>query len=130
MSSNKDLPVVEAAKDMPRSRPHFIYTRSCISKKCTVTIRDEQQRSWMFKLYITASNIFIGGIWHEFCAANFLKEGDRVMFEMFSKGEGLVLKFHDLRENASLQREQKKPNLDVKRVSTQGLAYKSIPLIM
>ncbi|XP_049349766.1 B3 domain-containing protein REM10-like [Solanum verrucosum] len=140
MSSNKDLPDVEAAKDMPRSRPHFIYTitRSCISKyllrvptlfarengldrNCTVTIRDEQQRSWMFKLYINACNISIGGIWHEFCAANFLKEGDRVMFEMFSKEEGLVLKFHDLRANASLQCEQKKPNLDVKRVSTQGL---------
>lgn len=72
--------------------PTLFARENGLDRKCTVTIRDEQQRSWMFKLYINACNISIGGIWHEFCAANFLKEGDRVMFEMFSKGEGLVLK--------------------------------------
>lgn len=74
--------------------PTLFARENGLDRKCRVKIRDEQQRSWMFKLYVTAHNIFIGGIWHEFCSANFLKEGDRVMFEMFSKGEGLVLKFH------------------------------------
>ncbi|XP_059315673.1 B3 domain-containing protein REM14-like [Lycium ferocissimum] len=106
MSSHKDFPDVEAAKDMPLGRPHFISTikPSCFSKylfhvpklfarenglsdrKCRITIRDEQ-RSWAFKLYDSAGSTFIGGGWRKFCAANLLKEGDPVMFEMFSKGE-------------------------------------------
>ncbi|XP_059315662.1 putative B3 domain-containing protein REM15 [Lycium ferocissimum] len=144
MSSHKDFPDVEAAKDMPLGRPHFISTikPSCFSKylfhvpklfarenglrdrKCRITIRDEQ-RSWAFKLYDSAGSTFIGGGWNKFCAANFLKEGDPIMFELFPKGEKPVLKFHDLRANASLQPKAKKPNLDAKRVSTQSLSIET-----
>ncbi|KAM3379351.1 B3 domain-containing protein REM8-like [Capsicum galapagoense] len=140
MSSHKDFPDVETAKDMPRGRPRFIYTitPSCISKyflhvprqfarenglrdrKCIITIRDEQQRPWVFKLYTATGNTFIAGGWRNFCAANFLMEGDRVMIEMFSKGEQPIFKIYDLRANASLQPEEKKPNLDAIRVFTQG----------
>ncbi|KAM3266548.1 hypothetical protein P3L10_003542 [Capsicum annuum] len=139
MSSHKDFPDVETAKDMPRGRPRFIYTitASCISKyflhvprqfarenglrdrKCIITIRDEQQRPWVFKLYTATGNTFIAGGWRNFCAANFLMEGDRVMIEMFSKGEQPIFKIYG-KANASLQPEEKKPNLDAVRVFTQG----------
>ncbi|KAF3685403.1 putative B3 domain-containing protein REM15-like [Capsicum annuum] len=127
MSSHKDFPDVETAKDMPRGRPRFIYTitASCISKyflhvprqfarenglrdrKCIITIRDEQQRPWVFKLYTATGNTFIAGGWRNFCAANFLMEGDR------------LITFFICRANASLQPEEKKPNLDAVRVFTQ-----------
>ncbi|XP_060179559.1 B3 domain-containing protein REM10-like isoform X2 [Lycium barbarum] len=143
-SSDKVFSNVKAAKDMPLGRPHFTFTIKphCISKSllhipkklaranglsnrnCTIMIRDEQ-RSWAFKLYYCAGSTFIGGGWREFCAANFLKEGDHTMLETISKGEKPILKFYDLRENASLQPEEKKPNLDAKRVSTQGLMIES-----
>ncbi|XP_019254333.1 PREDICTED: B3 domain-containing protein REM5-like isoform X2 [Nicotiana attenuata] len=140
MSSLKVFPNVEATKDVPLGRPHLITTvkPSCISKclmhvpklfacenglsnrKCTIVIRDEQ-RSWEFRLYSCGGSTFIGGEWRKFCAANFLKEGDHIMFEIFSKGEKPILKFCDLRGEASLQPEGKKTNLDSERVSTQDL---------
>nr|XP_009785005.1 PREDICTED: uncharacterized protein LOC104233314 [Nicotiana sylvestris] len=48
------------------------------------------------------------------------------MFEIFAKGEKPILKFYDLRANASLQPEERKPNLDAKRVSTQSSDNKNI----
>ncbi|XP_070047900.1 putative B3 domain-containing protein REM15 isoform X7 [Nicotiana tomentosiformis] len=141
MSSYKAFPDVEAAKDMPLSRPdHFISTvklhhiskcrmhvpklfareNGLSNRKCTIAIRDSEQRSLEFRLYSSsAGSTFIGGEWRKFCAANFLKEGDRIMFEIFAKGEKPILKFYDLRANASLHPEETKPNLDAERVSTQ-----------
>ncbi|XP_070047907.1 B3 domain-containing protein REM5-like [Nicotiana tomentosiformis] len=140
MSSHEVFPDVEATKDMPLGHPHLITTvkpywiSKCLmhvpklfarenglsNRKCTIVIRDEQ-RSWEFRLYSSARSIFIGGEWRKFCAANFLKEGDHVMFEIFSKGEKPTLKFYNLRGDASLQPEGKKTNLDTERVSTQDL---------
>ncbi|KAF3633213.1 hypothetical protein FXO37_27157 [Capsicum annuum] len=121
MSSHKDFPDVEP-KDMPRGRPRFIYTitPSCISKcllhvpilfarenglrdrKYTVTIRDEQQRPWVFKLYTTAGSTFIA----------------------------------DLRANASLQPEEKKPTLDAitqgkpkPKIKTSGKTFSNVEAV-
>ncbi|KAM3270690.1 B3 domain-containing protein REM17-like [Capsicum chacoense] len=156
MSSHKDFPDVEPAKDMPRGRPRFTYTitPSCISKcllhvpilfarenglrdrKYTVTIRDEQQRPWVFKLYTTAGSTFIAGGWGKLCAANFLMEGDRVMIEMFSKGEEPIFKIYDLRANASLQPEEKKPTLDAitqgkpkPKIKTSGKTFSNVEAV-
>uniref|UniRef100_A0A1U7XRW5 B3 domain-containing protein REM14-like n=1 Tax=Nicotiana sylvestris TaxID=4096 RepID=A0A1U7XRW5_NICSY len=90
------------------------------NRKCTILIRDEQ-RSWEFSLYSCGRSTFIGGGWHEFCAANLLKEGYRVMFEILAKAEKPILKFYDLRANASLRTERKNPDSDANRYSTQGL---------
>ncbi|KAM3266662.1 B3 domain-containing protein REM17-like [Capsicum annuum] len=155
MSSHKDFPDVEP-KDMPRGRPRFIYTitPSCISKcllhvpilfarenglrdrKYTVTIRDEQQRPWVFKLYTTAGSTFIAGGWGKLCAANFLMEGDHVMIEMFSKGEEPIFKIYDLRANASLQPEEKKPTLDAitqgkpkPKIKTSGKTFSNVEAV-
>ncbi|MCD9646726.1 hypothetical protein HAX54_036880 [Datura stramonium] len=138
MSLHKAFPDLEAAKDMLSDRPHLISTvkphwiskslmhvpklfarESGLSKrKCMIMIRDEQ-RSWAFRLHYSAGKTLIGGGWRKFCAANFLTEGDPIMFEIFSKGEKPILKFYDLRGDASLQPEGKKTNLDTKRVSIQ-----------
>ncbi|XP_060179535.1 B3 domain-containing protein REM10-like isoform X2 [Lycium barbarum] len=145
MSSHKALPDIEAAKDILLDRPHLFSTvkshwiskfvmhvpklfareSGLINRRCRIMIRDEQ-RSWEFKLYYSASGTFIGGGWREFCAANSLKEGDRIMFEIFSKGETPILKFYDLRGEASLQPKGKKTNLDTERVSTQGRGIKTL----
>ncbi|XP_059305792.1 B3 domain-containing protein REM8-like isoform X1 [Lycium ferocissimum] len=139
MSSCEALPNVEAAKDMPLSHPHFICTmkpyyllkyslrvpvsfarlHGLRNRKCTIMIRDKQW-SWRFSLYDGGVNTYIGGEWRKFCIVNCLKEGDYLVFEILAKGEKPILKFHDLRGNASLQPKGKKINLDAKSVSTQG----------
>ncbi|KAJ8561122.1 hypothetical protein K7X08_027312 [Anisodus acutangulus] len=139
MSSHEALPNVEAAKDMPLSHPHFICTMKPYSlwkcslrvpvpfarlnglrnRKCTIMIRDKRW-SWTFSLYACGVNTYIGGEWCKFCSVNCLKEGDYLMFEMLANGEKPILKFHDLRGNASLQPDGKKFKLDAKSVSTQG----------
>ncbi|XP_060179543.1 B3 domain-containing protein REM2-like [Lycium barbarum] len=140
MSSRKAVPNVETAKGLHFSHSHFIYTMKsyCISKhflrvprpfarlngltnrRCAIIIRDEQ-RSWTFCLYSSGYETNIGGGWRNFCFANCLKEGDRLMFEIIANGEKPILKFRDLRGNASLQPDGKKTNLDSERVSTQDL---------
>nr|XP_033511402.1 B3 domain-containing protein REM14-like isoform X2 [Nicotiana tomentosiformis] len=140
ISSREAVPNVEAAKDMHLGHPHFICTmkpyylskrflrvpcpfaqqHGLRDRKCTIMIRDEQ-RSWTFTLYSCGRFTYIGGGWREFCVANCLKEGDRVMFGIVANGEKPILKFHDLRGNASLQPEGKKIKLDAKSVSTQGI---------
>nr|XP_033511428.1 B3 domain-containing protein REM10-like isoform X10 [Nicotiana tomentosiformis] len=140
ISSREAVPNVEAAKDMHLGHPHFICTmkpyylskhflrvpspfarqHGLRDRKCTIMIRDEQ-RSWTFTLYSCGTVTYIGGGWRDFCIANCLKEGDRVMFGIVANGEKPILKFHDLRENALLRPEGKKTNSDTERVSTQDL---------
>ncbi|KAM3270576.1 putative B3 domain-containing protein REM15 [Capsicum chacoense] len=135
----------EAAKDMLLGRPHFISTvkpywmsmsmihvpklfarESGLSRrKCGIMIRDEES-SWPFRLFCRGRRTFIGGEWRKFCAANLLKEGDRILFEIFSNGEKPVLKIYDLRGDASLRPEGKKIYLDTEIVSTQGKLHASI----
>ncbi|KAM3379346.1 putative B3 domain-containing protein REM15 [Capsicum galapagoense] len=55
-------------------------------RKCGIMIRNEE-RSWPFRLFYRGRRTFIGGEWRKFCAANLLKEGERILFEIFSNGE-------------------------------------------
>ncbi|XP_070048343.1 B3 domain-containing protein REM7-like isoform X3 [Nicotiana tomentosiformis] len=64
-------------------------------KKCDLIIRDERQRSWNLKLYTSCHHVYIGGRWAKFHAANDLKVGDRIMFEVVTNGERPIWKFHD-----------------------------------
>ncbi|KAM3266541.1 putative B3 domain-containing protein REM15 [Capsicum annuum] len=136
---------LEAAKDMLLGRPHFISTvkpywmsmsmihvpklfareSELSGRKCGIMIRDEE-RSWPFRLFYRGRHTFIGGEWRKFCAVNLLKEGDRILFEIFSNGEKPVLKIYDLRGDASLRPEGKKIYLDTEIVSTQGKLNASI----
>ncbi|XP_059305924.1 B3 domain-containing protein REM10-like isoform X2 [Lycium ferocissimum] len=104
---------VEAAKDIPLGHPHFICTMKSYNlskyfmqlpspfarlnglrnRKCAIMIRDEQ-RSWTFRLYSSGRHTCIAGGWRDFCIANGLKEGDRVMFGVVANGEKPTLKFH------------------------------------
>ncbi|KAH0643663.1 hypothetical protein KY289_034637 [Solanum tuberosum] len=138
IKSHEIVPKVEAAENMPLGRPHFIYTvtpycltrdhvqlpvsfareHSLTNRKCTITIRDEQ-RSWTFTLYSSGAHTYIKGKWSEFCIANCLKKGDQIMLEIVENGMNPVLRFYDLRANASLQLEGKKPNLDAEKVSSR-----------
>ncbi|XP_049349765.1 putative B3 domain-containing protein REM15 [Solanum verrucosum] len=163
IKSHEIVPKVEAAENMPLSRPHFIYTvtpycltrdhvqlpvsfareHSLTNRKCTITIRDEQ-RSWTFTLYSSGAHTYIKGKWREFCIANCLKKGDQIMLEIVENGmnpgkhtvvnevfpasnfknqsaeiNASVKRSQDLRANASLQLEGKKPNLDAEKVSSR-----------
>ncbi|KAM3379488.1 B3 domain-containing protein REM10 isoform X2 [Capsicum galapagoense] len=137
-SPHKVFPKVEAEENMPLGRPHFIYTITpyCLSRdhvqlptpfardnglaerKCMITIRDEL-RSWKLILYSSGAHTYISGTWRKFCITNCLKEGDQIMLEIVANGKNPILRFYDLRANASLQSEGKKPNLDAKRVSSR-----------
>ncbi|KAH0641567.1 hypothetical protein KY289_032541 [Solanum tuberosum] len=65
------------------------------NKKCALIVRDERQRLWNLKL--SSSNIrtrvYIGDGWRKFAEENFLKEGDRLMFEIVTNGETPIWKF-------------------------------------
>ncbi|XP_009597666.1 B3 domain-containing protein REM10 isoform X1 [Nicotiana tabacum] len=105
------------------------------NKKCDLFIRDERQRLWNLKLSSDCKDrVYIGDGWRKFIADNCLKVGERIMFEVVSDGktestwkfhvtdaETPKQKFQDLRANASLHPEGKKPDLDANRYSTQGL---------
>ncbi|XP_015085026.1 B3 domain-containing protein REM8-like isoform X1 [Solanum pennellii] len=143
MSSHEAFCNIEAAKDNPLSHPHFVcimksyYLSKCFlrvpvsfarlnglkNRTCTITIRDKR-RSWTFKLYARGVNTCIVGEWHKFCIVSCLKEGDYLMFEILDNGEKPILKFHDMRRNASRQPEGKKINLDAKSVSTEATGVK------
>ncbi|XP_016549343.1 B3 domain-containing protein REM10 isoform X2 [Capsicum annuum] len=137
-SPHEVFPKVEAEDNMPLGRPHFIYTitpyflsrdhlqlpvpfardNGLTDRKCMITIRDEQ-RSWKLILYSSGAHTYISGTWRKFCIANCLKEGDQIMLEIVAKGKNPILRFYDLRANASLHPEGKKPNLDAKRASSR-----------
>ncbi|PHT40017.1 hypothetical protein CQW23_18871 [Capsicum baccatum] len=135
-SPHKVFPKVEAEENMPLGRPHFIYTITpyCLSRdhlqlpapfardsglanrKCMITIRDEL-RSWKLVLYSSGAHTYISSTWRKFCIANCLKEGDQIMLEIVANGKNPILRFYG-KENSSLQSEEKKPNLDAKRISS------------
>ncbi|PHU08824.1 hypothetical protein BC332_20684 [Capsicum chinense] len=121
---------LEAAKDMLLGRPHFISTvkpywmsmsmihvpklfareSELSGRKCGIMIRDEE-RSWPFSLFYRGRHTFIGGEWRKFCAANLLKEGDRILFEIFSNGEKPVLKIYGNHLKAVAGRRVKTPDV-------------------
>ncbi|MCD7446387.1 hypothetical protein HAX54_005995 [Datura stramonium] len=92
LSSREAVPNVEVITEMP----HFSCTMKLMSsrsvfwqqvpnpfarlnglsnRKCTIMIRDREQRSWKFSLYSCGRHTCIGGGWN--CVANCLKEGDQ-----------------------------------------------------
>nr|XP_016476240.1 PREDICTED: B3 domain-containing protein REM5-like isoform X3 [Nicotiana tabacum] len=73
----------------------FASKNGLIYKKCDLIIRDERQRSWNLKLYTSCDHVYIGGRWAKFHAANDLKVGDRIKFEVVTNGERPIWKFHD-----------------------------------
>ncbi|KAK4729172.1 hypothetical protein R3W88_022160 [Solanum pinnatisectum] len=83
-------------------------------RKCKIIMKDKQ-RSWTFNVYTNGQTTYIGNGWREFCITNCLKEGDRLMFEIISKGETPLFRIHDLRGSSSLQPEVKKKKSNAKR---------------
>ncbi|XP_016549309.2 putative B3 domain-containing protein REM15 isoform X4 [Capsicum annuum] len=73
----------------------FAKANGLINKDCGLIIRDERQRSWNLRIYTSCSQVYMGGRWGEFRAANDIKAGDQIMFEVVSNGEQPVWKFHE-----------------------------------
>lgn len=123
--TSKNLEFKEAATDKPFGHSQFICTvkRYCLrngylripnkfakangltNKECGVFIRDETQRSWNLRIYTSCSQVYVGGRWREFSAANGIKLGDQIMFEVITDGEQPIWKFHKYAE--CLQQEEK-----------------------
>ncbi|XP_009612433.1 B3 domain-containing protein REM10-like isoform X1 [Nicotiana tomentosiformis] len=72
----------------------FAWANGLANKKCGLIIRDERQRSWDLRLTTYGSQVYMGGRWGEFRAANDIKVGNYIMFEVVSNGEQPVWKFH------------------------------------
>lgn len=93
MKHNKSY-LCEAGYKLFQHVPKLFARESELSgRKCGIMIRDEE-RSWPFRLFYRGRHTFIGGEWRKFCAVNLLKEGDRILFEIFSNGEKPVLKIY------------------------------------
>ncbi|OIT38373.1 PREDICTED: B3 domain-containing protein REM10-like [Nicotiana attenuata] len=73
----------------------FALANGLANKKCGLIIRDEKQRSWDLRLTTYGSQVYIGGRWGEFRAANDIKVGNHIMFEVVTNGEQPIWKFHD-----------------------------------
>ncbi|KAL3377382.1 hypothetical protein AABB24_003671 [Solanum stoloniferum] len=73
----------------------FAIANGLTHKKCALIVRDERQRSWNLKLSSSNSRtrVYIGDGWRKFAEENFLKEGDRLMFEIVTNGETPIWKF-------------------------------------
>ncbi|KAF3637669.1 putative xyloglucan glycosyltransferase 5-like [Capsicum annuum] len=73
----------------------FAIANGLINKKRKLILIDERQRSWKLKLSSgsTRAPAYIGDGWRKFVAETFLKEGDRVMFEVVTNGETPIWKF-------------------------------------
>ncbi|XP_075109473.1 B3 domain-containing protein REM5 isoform X1 [Nicotiana tabacum] len=120
------FPLAEAATHNPFGQSHFECTvrsyyltngymrvpsrfaskNGLIYKKCDLIIRDERQRSWNLKLYTSCDHVYIGGRWAKFHAANDLKVGDRIKFEVVTNGERPIWKFH-VKPNPSIKSSSK-----------------------
>ncbi|KAJ8538801.1 hypothetical protein K7X08_030097 [Anisodus acutangulus] len=73
----------------------FARANGLFNKECGLIIRDESQKSWNLRIYTSCSQVYIGGRWGEFCAANDLKVGDQIMFQIVTNGEQPIWKFHN-----------------------------------
>ncbi|KAK6781588.1 hypothetical protein RDI58_019384 [Solanum bulbocastanum] len=82
----------------------FAKANCLINKECGVIIRDERQRSWNLRIYTSCSQVYMGGTWSEFRAANDIKKGDQIMFEVVTNGEQPIWNFHEYAKN--LQQEE------------------------
>ncbi|XP_015168730.1 B3 domain-containing protein REM14-like isoform X2 [Solanum tuberosum] len=82
----------------------FAKANGLTNKECGLIIRDERQRSWNLRIYTSCSQVYIGGRWSEFRAANDIKKGDQIMFEVVTNGEQPIWNFHEYAKN--LQQEE------------------------
>lgn len=83
-------------KPFQRLPKQFAWANGLANKKCGLIIRDERQRSWDLRLTTYGSQVYMGGRWGEFRAANDIKVGNYIMFEVVSNGEQPVWKFHGM----------------------------------
>lgn len=81
-------------KQFQRVPCKFAKANGLTNKECGLIIRDERQRSWNLRIYTSCSQVYIGGRWSEFRAANDIKKGDQIMFEVVSNGEQPIWNFH------------------------------------
>lgn len=81
-------------KQFQRIPNKFAKANGLTNKECGVFIRDETQRSWNLRIYTSCSQVYVGGRWREFSAANGIKLGDQIMFEVITDGEQPIWKFH------------------------------------
>ncbi|KAM3270688.1 hypothetical protein P3S67_028890 [Capsicum chacoense] len=68
----------------------FASANGLINKKCKlILIIDERQGSWILKLSSgsTRAQAYIGDGWHKFTAEIFLREDDRILFQIVTSGE-------------------------------------------
>lgn len=65
----------------------FALANGLTNKNCGLIIRDEKQRSWNLRLTTYGSQVYLGGRWREFHAANDLKVGDHMIFKVVTDGE-------------------------------------------
>ncbi|XP_055821818.1 B3 domain-containing protein REM17-like [Solanum dulcamara] len=73
----------------------FVSDNNLTDKKYDLIIRDERQRSWNLRLNSLGSKRVVLDVgWPEFSAANDLKEGDCVMFEIVNNEEKPIWQFH------------------------------------
>ncbi|XP_049378557.1 B3 domain-containing protein REM14-like isoform X3 [Solanum stenotomum] len=82
----------------------FAKANGLTNKECGLIIRDERQRSWNLRIYTSCSQVYIGGRWSEFRAANDIKKGDQIMFDVVTNGEQPIWNFHEYAKN--LQQEE------------------------
>ncbi|XP_009766332.1 B3 domain-containing protein REM8-like isoform X1 [Nicotiana tabacum] len=114
MSSRKAFPNEESANHSPSGqslllltvKPYFLtkgYLRlpmqfaranGLTNKNCGLIISDETQRRWNLRLATYGSQVCIVGGWNEFHAANDLKVGDCIMFEVVTNGDKPIRKFY------------------------------------
>ncbi|XP_049376778.1 B3 domain-containing protein REM10-like [Solanum stenotomum] len=71
----------------------FAIANGLTNKKCTLIVRDERQKSWNIKLCSYGNRAYIGNGWRKFAVEKYLKDGDRIMFEIVTNGETPIWKF-------------------------------------
>ncbi|CAN4075776.1 unnamed protein product [Withania somnifera] len=85
----------------------FAKANGLTNKECVLIIRDERQRSWNLKICTYSYHVCIGGRWGEICAANDIKVGDQIMFEVVTNGEQPIWKFRDIRNPSTVEETSK-----------------------
>ncbi|XP_060179547.1 B3 domain-containing protein REM10-like isoform X4 [Lycium barbarum] len=108
----------------------FAKLNGLVNRRCEMILRDEKHKSWSVQLVPMVHHITITRGWRQFREANDVQVGDTYKFELIDNGKSPIAYFHNLRANASLQLEGKKPNLDAKRVSARRKEANASALII
>ncbi|KAG5589108.1 hypothetical protein H5410_039622 [Solanum commersonii] len=111
VTSNAETPISKGFSNKEAAKDMDLIKNRLNDRKYKIIVKDKQ-RSWTFNVYTNSQYTYIGSGWHEFCITNCLKEGDRLMFEIISKGETPIFRIHG---NSSLQPEVKKKKSNAKR---------------